>query len=172
MDRNELKRIRSQIQNRKEKEKAIVEKLLPFLKSFKKIGSYRPIGSEVNPEIPEISTAALSYPKSHEDGSMEFFPGNSFEKGLYGIEEPLFQDRIPVIPECLIVPLLGFDKTYRIGYGKGYYDRYLADHPEIFTIGLAFDEQETQFDPNPWDIPLDLIITPSRILKKGEKYES
>lgn len=51
-----------------------------------------------------------------------------------------------------------------MGYGKGYYDRYLKDSSAL-KIGIAFDVQEIKFDVKPTDVKLDMIITESRILR-------
>ncbi len=60
----------------------------------------------------------------------------------------------------ILVPALGFDKEmYRIGYGKGYYDRLLAHFPTIPTIGVGFKEQlcETLLPKDPWDVPVQKL---------------
>ncbi len=66
--------------------------------------------------------------------------------------------------DVILVPVVGFFETYRMGYGKGYYDRYLKNSSAL-KIGLAFDVQEMVFDVKPTDIELDMIITESRILR-------
>ena len=65
-----------------------------------------------------------------------------------------------------IVPLVAFDgKCNRLGYGAGCYDRYFDDN-ETYKIGLAFDEQQMDFPVGEWDIPLDVIVTPTKILRR------
>ncbi|MCG8351215.1 MAG: 5-formyltetrahydrofolate cyclo-ligase [Chloroflexales bacterium] len=66
----------------------------------------------------------------------------------------------------VIVPLLGFDRTgYRLGYGKGYYDRFLRISPAP-TIGVAFAVQEIEAMPREGhDIPLDWIVTEDEIIR-------
>ncbi|HEX4774383.1 MAG TPA: 5-formyltetrahydrofolate cyclo-ligase [Candidatus Saccharimonadales bacterium] len=64
--------------------------------------------------------------------------------------------------DAVIVPMLGFDlKTlHRIGYGGGYYDRFLANLPEARKIGACFELGKLDHIPaEPHDIPLDAIIT-------------
>lgn len=56
-------------------------------------------------------------------------------------EQEMEEFRQRYVPDVLLVPLSAFFNTYRLGYGGGYYDRYLANHPEIITIGVAFDER-------------------------------
>ena len=61
----------------------------------------------------------------------------------------------------VIVPGLVFDRRgYRIGYGGGYYDRFLSLEPGHPTIGLCYDFQLVdQLDPDPYDIPVDIVFS-------------
>lgn len=70
-----------------------------------------------------------------------------------------------LVPEVMFCPLLGFtSQGGRIGYGAGFYDRWLAEHPPRLAIGLAWDCQlEESLPIEPHDMPLDYVITPSRI---------
>jgi len=84
-----------------------------------------------------------------------------------GIPEPT--DGIP-IPEAAIevvfIPLLAFDhQGNRVGYGKGFYDRFLSKcNPKTIKIGLSFFTAEEEItEVFPADIPLDYCITPSKI---------
>ncbi len=66
----------------------------------------------------------------------------------------------------VFVPLLAFDeKGHRVGYGKGFYDKFLSEcKPEVLKIGLSFFESETLIsDVLTTDIQLDLCVTPSKI---------
>ena len=68
------------------------------------------------------------------------------------------------IPHFILIPVLAFDKyKYRLGYGKGFYDRYLKKlkkRKKIITIGLAYSFQKVKKIPiNKYDIKLDFIIT-------------
>lgn len=90
-----------------------------------------------------------------------------FETNKYGIDEPV--DGIDMIPseiDMFIVPLLAFDKKgNRVGYGKGYYDRFLKQcRKDCVKIGFSyFDAVEKIDDLNKYDIKLDYCITPGRI---------
>ena len=80
----------------------------------------------------------------------------------YGIPEPAKKKII--YPNILLVPLVAFDKNFnRIGYGGGFYDRYIKKAlriRKIFTIGLAYSFQKVKKIPtNNYDIKLDYIIT-------------
>lgn len=85
----------------------------------------------------------------------------------YGIPEP--QDGI-VVPEkeidVVFVPLLAYDiKGNRIGYGKGFYDRFLSQcRPNALKVGLSFFEPEPEFkEVFEADIPLDYCVTPKQV---------
>lgn len=72
------------------------------------------------------------------------------------------EQEVPEQFDAIIVPMLGFDpKTlHRIGFGGGYYDRFLATQPRALKIGVCFEQGKLDNVPaEPHDIPLDLIIT-------------
>ena len=81
----------------------------------------------------------------------------------YGVPEPINSKK--KIPSIILLPLIAFDKKKnRIGYGKGYYDRYLnkylKSHKKILTIGIAFSFQKHHKLPvNNKDFKLDYILT-------------
>lgn len=85
----------------------------------------------------------------------------------YGIQEPV--DGIEVDPlriDVVFVPLLAFDNNgHRVGYGKGFYDRFLSEcRPETIKIGLSlFGAEENTIPHNDTDIPLDYCVTPEKI---------
>lgn len=63
--------------------------------------------------------------------------------------------------DCILVPGLGFDKEhYRIGYGKGWYDRFLSSAGDILTVGVGFQEQliEDLLPKDPWDVPVKKLF--------------
>ena len=63
-----------------------------------------------------------------------------------------------------LTPGLAFTmKGSRIGYGGGYYDRFLKSHPWVFSIGVCFDQQLLPEIPQEeWDVSMDAICTPSQ----------
>jgi 5-formyltetrahydrofolate cyclo-ligase len=68
--------------------------------------------------------------------------------------------------DIVLIPLLAFDKAgHRVGYGKGFYDRFLADcRPDVLKIGLSLEPPvESIADPNPFDVPLNYAVTPQGI---------
>jgi 5-formyltetrahydrofolate cyclo-ligase len=81
----------------------------------------------------------------------------------FGVPEPIGSE-IPARPEdvdTIILPMLGYDREGgRLGYGAGYYDRFLARNPRIRRIGIAFSCQEADKIPcDENDIHMNLIIT-------------
>jgi 5-formyltetrahydrofolate cyclo-ligase len=95
--------------------------------------------------------------------------------GAYGIAEPdsSLADRIQVSSNCqlsilnsqfkapiILVPGIAFDpQGHRLGRGKGYYDRFLAAHPDIYKIGVCFDFQKVPEVPvDEFDIPVDEVV--------------
>jgi 5-formyltetrahydrofolate cyclo-ligase len=89
-----------------------------------------------------------------------------FTTNSLNIPEPV--DGIKVLPnklDVVFIPLLAFDKFgNRIGYGKGYYDRFLSQcKADVVKIGLSFFEPEDLIeDISPTDIPLDYCVTPTK----------
>ena len=80
----------------------------------------------------------------------------------FGIPEPI--SKMVKYPDILLVPLVAFDKNYnRIGYGGGFYDRYIKKvkkSKKVLTIGFAYFFQKVKKIPtNKYDIRLDFIIT-------------
>lgn len=83
----------------------------------------------------------------------------------YGIPEPISGIGIsPKNIDIVFVPLLAFDeKGNRIGYGKGFYDRFLAKcKPKALFIGLSFFEPEPEIYFESTDVPLHFCITPKK----------
>jgi 5-formyltetrahydrofolate cyclo-ligase len=66
--------------------------------------------------------------------------------------------------DVVLVPGVAFDqKRYRLGFGKGHYDRFFATLPAVFKCGIAYDEQIVEaIDVENHDIPMDILITPSQ----------
>lgn len=133
-------------------------KKLNELKEIKEamvIGLYMPIKNEI--EI-KIDNKIVCYPKVI-GLDMSFFVPDKLEKGYMNILEPtgklIGKDDI----DCIIVPLLYFDKfNNRVGYGKGFYDRYLSNFKGT-KIGVAYDFQEVdKIDVKETDVKLDYII--------------
>lgn len=106
-----------------------------------------------------------------EQGTMKHFlltDNTTLKVSEYGIPEPV--DGFEIQPnqlDVVFVPLLGFDqKGNRIGYGKGFYDRFLADcKSDVVKVGVSFFDAEDELisDVNELDILLDYCITPTKV---------
>ena len=102
----------------------------------------------------------------------------SLEKNEYGVYEPegsILTVIFSTTPKLNIIPVLGFDSVgNRLGYGGGYYDRYL-EHTDDYKLGIAYQEQETEFiETNDTDVGLDSIITEegeTKFTKKKKVYK-
>ncbi len=114
-------------------------------------------------------------PKSHEDGTMSHYlltKETVFEENKWKIPEPISNIQAERRPhpsssiDLVLIPLLCFDKKgYRVGYGKGYYDRFLAEcRHDVLKIGLSIFEPVEQIKGvDAYDIRLDYCITPNKI---------
>ena len=89
-------------------------------------------------------------------------------KHHYGMLEP--NENCPIFSpdklQLIFVPGIAFDLSgYRLGYGKGFYDRFLPSCPNAVTAGIAFQAQLVEDTyPQPWDIPVHHIFTEEGIL--------
>lgn len=99
--------------------------------------------------------------------------------GEYNIPEPSREKGRPVDPasiDVVVVPGVGFDpRGYRLGYGGGYYDRFLPLCSNALFVGLAYEFQIVERIPNEdWDIRMDMVITEKRVIRtsKASKGQS
>ncbi len=140
-------------------------------KKYKKkiVGGYHSYNYEVNvmPILKKFEKLKymISLPKIGKNFSMDFFTWSSNDPlniNEYGIPEPTTNNII--FPDILLVPLIAYDKDCnRIGYGGGFYDRYIEKIKKIkkvLTIGIAFSYQKVKKIPvEKNDIKLDFIVT-------------
>lgn len=92
---------------------------------------------------------------------------DNLKKGAYGISEPAEKENVPFSePEFIVVPGICFDKKGgRVGFGKGYYDRFLAA-AKGFKAGLCYSIQITdEIDLNPHDIKMDAVVSENGIIR-------
>ncbi|MCE4554037.1 5-formyltetrahydrofolate cyclo-ligase [Pelomonas cellulosilytica] len=69
------------------------------------------------------------------------------------------------VPDVVLVPCVGFTRDgFRLGYGGGFFDRWLAEHPGVTTIGLAWSGAEAVFVVEPHDRALTLILTERELI--------
>lgn len=73
--------------------------------------------------------------------------------------------------DVIFVPVVAFDSVcHRIGYGGGWYDRFLANQPQALKIGLAYEMQKVQLIPaEAHDVPLDMVVTEKAVYMRANK---
>ena len=143
---------------------------LKFKKRFMKIALYYPSNGELNVlkilEFKKILTKETLLPVIDRNNLMNFFSWKQNEVlfvNEFGILEPAKSKA--QIPDLILIPLLAYDKyKYRLGYGKGFYDRYLnkylKQNRDILTVGVAFSFQKHNKIPiNHNDVKVDFILT-------------
>ena len=114
-----------------------------------------------------IPSLMVAYPRINEDNlSMHFYSETeTLEMNKWGIQEPLPFNLIePSQIDALLVPLIGFDLIgQRVGFGKGFYDRYFTKYPANKSrIGISYFEPLPKIeDTHEFDVPLTHCITPS-----------
>ena len=143
---------------------------LRFKKKPIKIALYYPSNFELNVlkllKFNNILTKEILLPVIDKKNLMNFF---SWKKNdvlfvnKFGMLEPI--KKKAKVPDLILVPTLAYDKyKYRLGYGKGFYDRYLKKYlkkfKNIVSVGVAFSFQKYHKLPiNRNDVKLDFIIT-------------
>lgn len=91
----------------------------------------------------------------------------------FSVPEPIGHE-LPADPggiQVAIIPLIAFDRNgHRLGYGAGYYDRFLSRNPHMFKIGIGFSCQEVDRIPaDGRDVSMDVIVTENEIIRTGRK---
>ncbi len=163
---------------RQRRARALLERLaeaLPPLAS-RTLAFYWPIKGEIDVvrfvrgALDTLAAAALPVIVER-SAPLEFWQWTSrtelSSRGLWNIPTPV--ERLPVQPDIVLVPVLGFDEgCYRLGYGGGYYDRTLAVlEPRPLAVGIGFDDARLPtIEPQPHDVPMDLIVTESTTLRR------
>lgn len=137
--------------------------------NFDLILSFLPVKGEPNLE-PSIdnwvqSAMTLGLPRVMGSKRIEFFPwkpGDSLELSAWGIREPLVQAPLVCTPSTLVcVPALAVDPAgNRLGYGGGFYDRFLQHNPQTTAVAIVFQEFFVPQVPNdPWDRRVSHVCT-------------
>ncbi len=152
-----------------------MQKRLKKINAFRdaqKIGVYYPIGSEILTQ--NIIQELLSYGKDVFlpkviGKNIEFrkiIDFSSLEKGSFDIMEPRDDCQIDNSLDVVLVPTVGISPTgVRLGYGHGFYDRFLSEH-KTTTISLTLEKQIIKNIPkSEHDIIIDWIVTEDRILE-------
>ena len=143
--------------------------------NLKIFGGYYPSNYEIDDldvlNLLEKKNFKVSLPIIKKDNQMNFCSwsrGDPLRVNKFGIPEPVSSKIF--YPDILLVPLVAYDNNLnRLGYGGGYYDRYiekLEKTKKIIKIGLAFSFQKISSIPiDQYDKRLDFIITEKEILR-------
>lgn len=185
MDKNELRRFFLKKRNAlkeadvQKKSNIIYKKIidLPVFKESENIFCYIAYKNEV--ETRSIIEKAVTLEKKLympviKGDNMFFGEFSSFEdlrKGAFGILEPRTIKEVSVLNALVLVPGVGFDrKGNRIGFGKGFYDRYFHNNPTCLKVALAYDFQiaKQEIPSEEHDVLMDFIITEQEVIKTGE----
>ena len=163
----------------------IIEKLISndFFQKSKTIYTYVSINKEVETigliNVCLESGKNIAIPVTYKDESgiicmkPAIIENTDFKKGFMDLKIPQ-NDDIKEIPleeiDLIIVPGVAFDERgYRIGYGSGCYDRFLAKiNTKCIKVGLAYDFQVVkEIEEEGYDIPMDYIVTEKRMIGRG-----
>lgn len=177
-DKNQLRRYFTAVRKNvgsADKDKKIAERLLSeeLIKNADILLIYASFGSEINTwTIAERilqSNITLAYPLCGNNSEMSFHIVSSADQlrsGKYGICEPDASLPVPSLTErsvCIIPGLAFTENGGRLGYGGGYYDRFLAAHKKIHKAALSYEKLIVPELPlMPHDIRTDIIVTEER----------
>ncbi len=177
--RENILRRRASHRRAEEDSRKIAERFLqlPQLKKAKNILLYYPHKNEVDTQyiINQLANSKkfnLYLPKV---SGKEILPVkvkdlSSLKKGYAGIMEPEGEYISPEKIDIVVVPAVAYDlKGHRLGYGKGFYDRFLKNI-QALKVGVAYDFQVVnQLPAEEHDIPVDIIITPTKTITTKEE---
>ena len=171
--RKEKLLMRKNIKNKGYKDAIILNTLISqqFYKNARTIMTYISYNSEVDThkliEKILLDKKILYAPKCTSKTEMEarcFKSFSDLQVGAYGILEP--SGKLATDFDLIIVPGVAFNESsHRIGYGAGYYDRFLKGKKAV-TVGLFYEIQKCEFESDPHDLSLDYIITEKAIYKR------
>ena len=165
--RKEIIYLRDNLEDRYNKSMIIKNKImnLDIYKNSKVIALYSSMKSEVDTkelikESLELGKKVL-LPRILNKNKMIFIEINkdtNYERNTFGVLEPIGIEEKNI--DLMIIPGVAFDKANnRLGYGRGYYDKYLKDK-DLYKIGICFHEQLVDnIEVDEHDIKMDLIIT-------------
>lgn len=142
--------------------------LMPAIATCRSVAFYIALGSELGclPAIDIAAQAGIGILLPHVTGRaapMHFhrwLPGEPLESGWRGLLQPR-ADAPRAEPDAIVAPLVGFDSRFmRLGQGGGFYDRAFALRPMVKKIGFGWSVQQScAIAVDPWDVPLDAMVT-------------
>lgn len=150
-------------------ERSLADMVAPALAAVRMLGSYAAVGDEIDPMWIEKRIGPHAFPRiAGQEILFHQAEWRALKPGFQNIPEPP-ATALVVQPDVLLVPLLAVTLSgVRLGQGRGYYDRALAAlrrRQPVLAIGIAWECQIAPALPaEPWDMPLDLIATPQRLV--------
>lgn len=182
--RRAMKMLRGNAADRPARDRKIFENIfsLPFFAEKESFFLYNSFGSEADTRrIAEelLRRGKLVYFPRVEDGEIlpVLYRGQSFLRGAYGIAEPE-GEAFAGIPQVCVLPMLAADRSlYRLGYGGGYYDRWLARasraEVQLLRVGICYHFQLSDELPSEaHDQPMDVLVTDEEILIRTKPEET
>ncbi|WP_430609582.1 5-formyltetrahydrofolate cyclo-ligase [Enterococcus sp. DIV0876] len=153
---------------RKQKKEVLIQQLLFASQDWqnaKSVGVIRSLPFEFDTQAIFAQAAKenkrIAVPKTV-NKALHFFEVDArtrYQKSAFGVDEPISEKEATQLDLVLVPGLIFSTSGYRIGFGGGYYDRFLATYSG-HTISLVFSEQiNDQWRPEAFDIPVDKIIT-------------
>lgn len=122
-------------------------------------GEFNAAGLLVDVEWDESPQFALPFAK-REPRSMDYRRWDGSPPTVKDECGILSSDGAVLIPDVVLVPCVGFSREgYRLGYGGGYFDRWLSRHPGVTSIGIAWAVSEASFAVEPHDQALTVVVT-------------
>lgn len=143
----------------------IIKKIIKHPKYIeaKTVAIYYPVAYEVNLLTLLNDDKVFLVPKIKENREMDFVIVNKdtmWEKNKFGISEPINGKIINSKIDLMLIPTLATNMAlYRLGHGGGYYDKYLANNQEIYTIGILSANLKFDFTSESHDHKLKEVIT-------------
>ena len=150
-------------------DEVIAENFIAAYGHFDSFLLYSAKGDEASTSLIETKLTELGkkifFPRV-EGENLVAVPRGQMKEGAFGIFEPVGQAYAGKI-DITVVPLLAVNKSgYRVGYGKGFYDRYLKT-ALTKPVGLGYSFQLDEFEEDEWDEPLDEFICEKGVYKFG-----
>jgi 5-formyltetrahydrofolate cyclo-ligase len=129
----------------------------------------KPIFQDVWREFPHIETLVPRVDfQTNEIENLKFTPETKLVKNAWQILEPPHDEIVETVKvDLILVPLLCFDaRGFRVGYGKGFYDKFLKNcRADCLKIGLSYFEPVAEItDVQEFDVRLDFCVTPEKIV--------
>ncbi|RTL39428.1 MAG: 5-formyltetrahydrofolate cyclo-ligase [Burkholderiales bacterium] len=144
---------------------ALLQALGPLLDQLEPelLGVYWPLSGEFDPGA-WAGPRALPHAR-REPPSMQYRRWDGSEPTAKDDCGILTANGAVAVPDVVLVPCVGFTREgFRLGYGGGYFDRWLAEHPGVTAVGLAWSGAETRFPVEAHDRPLTLILTERELI--------